>query len=123
MSKKDQGDPSRRQFVTAESVRTLAAFGLGQSTSVGRPKPSLKHPSNIVNDSSSTWVEIENQIYGAKAGSLGSIGGGKGYANIISQGDFLARDAQELWAALAVAKAGQVIFIPSEVEIDLTTHI
>ena len=121
--KKDKGNTSRRRFVATVSVGTLAALGLGQSTSVGRPKPSFKDPLDVVNHPAQSWVEIGNQVYGAKAGPFGSIGGGKDYANIITGGDFQVTDAQELWDALTHAKAGQVIFIPSEAEIDLTTYI
>jgi len=70
-----------------------------------------------------TWVEIDNTIYGAKADKRGPIGGGNGYANIVTKGDYTAKDLDALLEALSKAKAGQVVFIPGETEIDLTARI
>jgi len=36
-----------------------------------------------------TWMEIDNVVYGAKPDSRGPIGGGNGYADIITEGDFI----------------------------------
>src|SRR5690606_17058133 len=62
-------------------------------------------------------------IYGAKPDEFGPIGGGEGYRNLITTGDFVVQDFEDLLNTLSVAEAGQVIFIPSETWIDLTTHI
>lgn len=70
-----------------------------------------------------TWVEIDGAIYGAKPDKLGPIGGGVGYANVVTKGDYVAEDLDALLAALAKAKAGQVVFIPGEIEIDLTVRM
>jgi hypothetical protein len=70
-----------------------------------------------------TWVEVEQTVYGAKPGPLGPIGGGAGYAKILTKGDYEVRDLESLLEALAKAKAGQVVFIPGETEIDLTTRV
>lgn len=70
-----------------------------------------------------TWVEIENVVYGAKPDARGPIGGGNGYADIITKGDFIVRDLDSLLEALSKAKAGQVVFIPAETAIDLTARI
>jgi len=70
-----------------------------------------------------TWVEIDNAVYGAKPDKRGPIGGGKGYANVATKGDYTAKDLDSLLDALAKAKAGQVVFIPAETEIDLTARI
>ena len=70
-----------------------------------------------------TWVQIDNTVYGAKPDKRGPIGGGKGYAKIITKGDYTAKDLDALLAALSKAKAGQVVFIPGETEIDLTARI
>ncbi len=70
-----------------------------------------------------TWVEIDNIVYGAKPDGRGPIGGAKGYANIITRGDFIAKDLDAFLDALSKAKAGQVIFIPGETTIDLTARI
>ena len=56
-----------------------------------------------------TWVEIDNIVYGAKGDERGPIGGGKGYANIVTKGDFIVKDLDALLDALSKAKAGQVV--------------
>jgi hypothetical protein len=70
-----------------------------------------------------TWVEIGNQVYGAKPDARGPIGGGNGYRNIITKGDYTVTDLDSLLDALSKAKPGQVVFIPAETEIDLTARI
>lgn len=70
-----------------------------------------------------TWLEIDGTVYGAKADERGPIGGGSGYANIVTKGDFTVKDLDALLDALSKAKAGQVVFIPGETEIDLTARI
>ena len=50
------------------------------------------------------------------------IGGGAGYRDIKTGGDFTVRTAEELLGALKEATAGQVVFVPEGVEMDLTGH-
>lgn len=70
-----------------------------------------------------TWKKIGDSIYGAKADETGPIGGGKGYQNIITSGDYTVDSLESLIDALAKAKAGQVVFIPGDKIIDMTTFI
>ena len=70
-----------------------------------------------------TWVEIDNVVYGAKPDETGPIGGAKGYANIVTKGDYAVKDLDALLDALSKAKAGQVVFIAGETTIDLTARI
>lgn len=70
-----------------------------------------------------TWIEIDNTLYGAKADQRGAIGGGSGYTDIITQGDYNIQDLDSLLSALAKAKAGEVVFIAGQGEIDLTARI
>ena len=70
-----------------------------------------------------TWVEIGGAVYGAKPDERGPIGGGKGYANAVTAGDYTAKSLDALLDALSKAKAGQVVFIPAETEIDLKSRI
>lgn len=70
-----------------------------------------------------TWVEIGGTVYGAKPDERGPIGGGNGYKNSITRGDYTVTDLDSLLAALTKARAGQVVFIPGETEIDLTARI
>lgn len=70
-----------------------------------------------------TWLDFDNTVYGAKPDKLGPIGGANGYANIITAGDYTVKDPDALLEALSKAKAGQIVFIPGETEIDLTALI
>ncbi len=70
-----------------------------------------------------TWIEIDNTIYGAKPDDRGPIGGGNGYANIETTGDYVVKDLDTLLDALSKAKAGQIVFIPAETVIDMTARI
>ena len=70
-----------------------------------------------------TWVEVGNAVYGAQPDDRGPIGGGAGYVGVVTQGDVTVKTVDSLLDALAKAKTGQVIFIPGDVEIDLTTRI
>jgi len=70
-----------------------------------------------------TWVQIGGTVYGAKSDERGPIGGGNGYRNRITRGDYTVTDLDSLLAALTKARAGQVVFIPGETEIDLTARI
>ena len=63
------------------------------------------------------------ETFGCEANPTGDpIGGGEGYSEILTKGDFTVTTAEELLKALKEAKAGQVIFVPDGVEIDLTGH-
>lgn len=68
-------------------------------------------------------VERDGVVYGAQADERGSIGGGEGYAAIVTEGDHVVESVEALVAALAAAQPGEVVFIPGETEIDLTTLI
>ena len=70
-----------------------------------------------------TWLEIDGVVYGAKADERGPIGGGEGYANVVTSGDYTVKDLDSLLDALSKAKQQQVVFIPGEAEIDLTARI
>lgn len=70
-----------------------------------------------------TWVEIKNTVYGAKPDSSGPIGGGDGYKRVVKNGDYAVKDLESLLEALSKADSGQVVFIPGETEIDLTTRV
>ncbi len=70
-----------------------------------------------------TWVKIGGEVYGAKPDERGPIGGGPGYLNVVRSGDFTARTVEELAAALKLAKAGQVVFVPGDAELDCTDLI
>ncbi|MGD8237148.1 MAG: hypothetical protein PVH68_01230 [Armatimonadota bacterium] len=63
------------------------------------------------------------ETFGCEANPTGApIGGGEGYRDIRTSGDFVVRDAEQLVAALKEAEPGQVIFVPDGADIDLTKH-
>jgi hypothetical protein len=62
-----------------------------------------------------------DETFGCEANPTGDpIGGGAGYRDIKTKGDFTVNTLAELLDALKQAKAGQTIFIPDGVEMDLT---
>jgi len=64
-----------------------------------------------------------DETFGCEANPTGDpIGGGEGYRDILTAGDFTVTTAEELLAAFKQAQAGQVVFVPDGVEIDLTGH-
>jgi len=66
-------------------------------------------------------VTVGDTVYGAYVEDGDSpIGGGKGYKNIITSGDYTVRNFKELSDACGKAKSGEVIFIPSGVTIDVS---
>lgn len=61
----------------------------------------------------------DDKVYGiTNDGS--PLGGGAGYDGIMTNGDFTVSTVDELQSALKQAKAGQTVFIPANVQIDLT---
>ena len=66
-------------------------------------------------------AEKPKETFGCEANPTGDpIGGGAGYRDIRTTGDFVVRTKKALLDALKKAKAGQVVFVPDGVEIDLT---
>lgn len=73
-----------------------------------------------LSESGKTWVKIDGEVYGARPTELGPIGGGEGYHEIHTSGDITVTSIEEFLKALQQAEAGQVIFVPDGVQIDLT---
>jgi len=62
-----------------------------------------------------------DDAFGCEANPTGNpIGGGEGYSPIHATGDFVATTREQLLDALKAAQPGHVVFIPHDVEIDLT---
>jgi hypothetical protein len=70
-----------------------------------------------------TWVQIHDTVFGARPDKLGPIGGGDTYAGTFTKSDHTVKDLDTLLEALSKAKAGDVVFIPGEMELDLTARI
>ncbi len=61
------------------------------------------------------------ETFGCEANPTGNpIGGGEGYSDIFTEGDYTVTNLHELLDALSKAKAGQVVFVPDGAEIDIT---
>jgi hypothetical protein len=68
-----------------------------------------------------TNLEADEETFGAEHNPTGNpIGGGDGYADILTDGDFAVRSYEELRSVLTGAGAGQVVFVPSGAEIDFS---
>jgi len=66
-------------------------------------------------------AQAAEETFGCEANPTGNpIGGGEGYSDILSSGDFTVTTKEELLGALKEAKPGQVVLVPDGVEIDLT---
>lgn len=112
-------DLNRRNFITKATA--LLTFVTGAASASGTSNTLIDN--QATSDPDSTWKKINGTIYGAKADSRGPIGGGKGYGATITKGDYEVKSLGELIDALSKVKSGQVIFIPEELEIDLTARI
>lgn len=64
-------------------------------------------------------ITKDGTVYGIKDFS-NPLGGGKGYDNIITEGDYTATDTASLMNALKTAKSGETVFIPNGVKIGIT---
>jgi hypothetical protein len=70
-----------------------------------------------------TWMQMGDTVYGARPDARGPIGGGEAYTGVVTTGHYQADNVDTLLAALAEARAGEVVFIPGEAVIDLTARI
>lgn len=63
-------------------------------------------------------ITKDGTVYGIKDFS-NPLGGGKGYTDIITEGDYTVTDTASLVNALKTAKSGETVFIPSGVKIGI----
>ncbi len=69
-------------------------------------------------------IEIDGVKYGAYVeDGAPPIGGGKGYYEIFTTGDYVVRTLDELTDALAKAQSGEVVFIEGDAAIDITVLV
>ena len=61
------------------------------------------------------------ETFGAEANPTGdAIGGGKGYRRLVDRGDYTVKTLEQLRTALEKAKAGQIVYIDDDAEIDVS---
>ncbi len=110
---------SRRSFLKNITLGSLGTLIAAPMLGFGHTQPSLS-----VSEEVKEWSRIlGKEVYGAKADSLGSIGGGLGYKKVLTEGNITVKNLKELLSAISTAKSGEVIFIPGNVHIDLTTAV
>ena len=82
-------------------------------------------PDDVIGAGTATFVEKDGVTYGARPDERGPIGGGAGYRAVVAPGkaDLEARDLESLVAALGQAESGQVVRIPGDTVIDMTSLI
>lgn len=68
-----------------------------------------------------TNAQEAEETFGCEANPTGDpIGGGAGYSDIFEDGDYVVSSADALIEALEAAGPGEVIYVPGEIEIDLS---
>lgn len=84
----------------------------------------LEDPRNILRERTARYwheLDITDDQVGAESNPTGSpIGGGEGYSDIITEGDYTVQTYEELAAVLAQAQPGEVVFVPGDAEIDFS---
>ncbi len=119
----DHKNHNRRDFIRKLSGST-AIVGISGTLWAGNSSNHESSPADTnASTNSDTWVSIEDRIYGAKPNDLGQLGGGANYSEYFTKGDYEPTDLDALIEALSKAKPGEIVFIPGENEIDLTTYI
>src|SRR5688500_8389421 len=88
---------TRRRFLAAAATGSLAALGLSTLPAFGDPAyvthnagshhPMATRQKSVLRELQS-WVEIQNSVYGAMPDHHGPIGGGAGYSQTITKGDY-----------------------------------
>ena len=111
-------------------VRRIAVLGVSIGVGLALLTPQCSYaedesysPHTRPEQLTQTWVEIDGQVYGARADDSGPIGGGKGYKRIVTSGDFHVSTAGELIEALAKAKPGEKVYVDGEAELDLSVRV
>ena len=101
-------------------VALVAALGL---TGCALSRPGLRP---VLTERSARWeheagLEGETETFGAESNPTGNpIGGVEGYTDVLTRGDCTVRTLDELREALKKATAGQVVFVPGDVEMDMS---
>jgi hypothetical protein len=104
----------------AVGVQTPAGYGADRPGKEGQRATAAQ---TAPGTTEKTSTELNGEAYGAERDETGPIGGGAGYSRVVTKQDLAARSLDELLEALGKATAGQVVFIPGDVEIDCTARV
>ena len=75
----------------------------------------------LIVSTATVLAQDAEETFGCEANPTGNpVGGGEGYTDILTTGDFIVKTTDEFLTALKEAKPGQVIYVPDGTEIDLT---
>ena len=102
------------------TVLALAALTTWGCASAGRDWPSGAWQGEPLPEAA---VTLGGETFGAQPDELGPIGGGAGYARIVTGGDWRVSDIRSLLAALEKARSGQTVFVEPTAEIDVTDRV
>lgn len=73
--------------------------------------------------SDQTWLEIDGKVYGAQPDERGPIGGGTGYAAVVTGGQYRVSTLDQLLGALRQAQSGETVFVEGAAEIDCSERV
>lgn len=117
---------SRRRFINIASIGLVSSainHKIISGNEVREHDPHFVTGSHHLSGLNSSCVKINGKTYGAQPDERGAIGGGNGYTEIFTHGDYIAENINALEDALSRAKTGEVVFIPTGCSIDLTTYV
>ena len=106
-------------------MKQIACVMLAALLSSASALSAQEAPRGILTKRTARWedeakLEGGKETFGSEHNPTGNpIGGGKGYKDVLTKGDFTVRTVEELREALTKAKPGQVVFIPGDAKIDM----
>jgi hypothetical protein len=84
----------------------------------------LEDPRNILRERTAKYwheLDISDDETGVESNPTGNpIGGGEGYSDIITRGDYTVRSYEDLASALEQVRPGEVVYVPADAEIDFS---
>ncbi len=84
---------------------------------------SVNQKGKVRGEPESSFLILDGKTYGAKPDSRGPIGGGDGYTEVVTGGNYTIENVGDLKNALSKVKPGEIIFIPSDISIDLSHEV
>ena len=118
----DQTDPDITSALFPEDVYNTVALleriAAGETALIIDALSAMAGTTNYYYFKDKISLTKDGTVYGIKDFS-NPLGGGKGYSDIITEGDYTVTDTASLVNALNTAKSGETVFIPSGVKIGI----